>query len=985
MLLGQASGTLATATTYSSGGSNPMSVAIGDVNGDGRADLVVANSGSGNVGVLLGQVSGMLAAAATYGAGGGSSVAIGDLNGDGRADLTVNNSSSGMVAVLPNSQAVAMFSAHGILFDVQAGGPMAGQLVNGSDNALRRAEPAPGRCGRLRAHAPASESTRRYENAGRSGADHRGPDASTARSPCPNTGNEDFARTVDVFENPTASPITTTVRIVGNLGSDAATTVWTTSDGDTIIETTDQWIGTDDADGTGTPAIIHYIHGPAGLQPTSVSRVDRRQHRVDLRPHGAGRRRRCGWRTSRSWPTRAPRPKRRPDAGGHCCLWRPGRGVPEPEELASLANFDFLNPLVVTTSADLVDLHDGLTSLREAITYANSHSGHDTITFDIGGGGLQTIRPLWSLPEITDPVTIDGTTQPGYAGHPIIEIDGSQAGTGAHGLWITAGDSTVRGLVINSFVRGRNPRCHERQQCHRGKLHRYGSDRRLLDKGNVWCGVVIGTGAKINRIEGNVISGNDGYGVVIDGLGTDNNVIVGNYIGTDFDGDTPLGNGPPGVWSSRGPGQSWRPMHNRIGGDATERNVISGNGGMGVLIVDASNNEVAGNYIGTKAAGDEAMGNGLIGIFVVDSKNNADHAQNNTIERNLVSGNSSTGVQLSSDSNIVAGNYIGTDVTGTEAIPNLAHGMLISGSLNRVGTNGDSVADQSERNVISGNNGDGVAIVGPGAVSNIIAGNYIGTDVNGSKAIPNGTSWGRGISIEQGAKLNVIGTDGNGIGDVAEGNVISGNVRSIGVWISDVGTDGNVVAGNFIGTDADGDSIQGLGNGFHGVAIGNGAADNRIGTKGSATERNVIAGSYYSGIVISGVGSDRNVVAGNYIGTDVTGALLLGNGQSGVWPAAGIAILGGAKSNRVGTDDDGVANQWERNLVSGNMGRGVLINGMGSDLNVVAGNYIGTDITGTLALANGALDWAGAGSRFRGAPVRTPSALKPIPVPASGT
>ena len=85
----------------------------------------------------------------------------------------------------------------------------------------------------------------------------------------PNTGNEDFARTVDVFSNPTASPITTTVRIVGNLGSDAATTVWGTSDGDNLVETTDQWIGTDDADGTGTPAIVHYIHGPAGLKPSS--------------------------------------------------------------------------------------------------------------------------------------------------------------------------------------------------------------------------------------------------------------------------------------------------------------------------------------------------------------------------------------------------------------------------------------------------------------------------------------------------------------------------------------------------------------------------------------------------------------------------------------------------------------------------------------------------------------------------------------------
>jgi hypothetical protein len=87
----------------------------------------------------------------------------------------------------------------------------------------------------------------------------------------PSTGNEDFARTIDVFTNPTSSNITTTVHIVGNLGSDAATTVFATGSGDTTADVSDQWIGTDDADGTGSPAIIHYIRGPLGLKPTQVA------------------------------------------------------------------------------------------------------------------------------------------------------------------------------------------------------------------------------------------------------------------------------------------------------------------------------------------------------------------------------------------------------------------------------------------------------------------------------------------------------------------------------------------------------------------------------------------------------------------------------------------------------------------------------------------------------------------------------------------
>jgi len=90
-------------------------------------------------------------------------------------------------------------------------------------------------------------------------------------------------------------------------------------------------------------------------------------------------------------------------------------------------------------------------SLREAIFAANAAAGTDTIRFGIGAG-QRTIQPGSALPTITDPVIIDGTTQPGYGGTPIIEIDGSNAGLGANGLRISAGGSTVMGLVINRFI-----------------------------------------------------------------------------------------------------------------------------------------------------------------------------------------------------------------------------------------------------------------------------------------------------------------------------------------------------------------------------------------------------------------------------------------------------------------------------------------------------------------------------------------------------
>lgn len=87
----------------------------------------------------------------------------------------------------------------------------------------------------------------------------------------PLAASSDFARTVDSFYNPTGEAIATTARVVGNLGSDAATIVFATSDGDNTVETTDWWIGTDDADGTGGPAVIHLVHGPIGLQPNVMN------------------------------------------------------------------------------------------------------------------------------------------------------------------------------------------------------------------------------------------------------------------------------------------------------------------------------------------------------------------------------------------------------------------------------------------------------------------------------------------------------------------------------------------------------------------------------------------------------------------------------------------------------------------------------------------------------------------------------------------
>jgi hypothetical protein len=212
--------------------------------------------------------------------------------------------------------------------------------------------------------------------------------------------------------------------------------------------------------------------------------------------------------------------------------------------------------------------------------------------------------------------------------------------------------------------------------------------------------------------------------------------------------------------------------------------------------------------------------------------------------------------------------------TGNTRLSNGGIGIDIeAGSTNtRIGTDGNGIADQDERNIVSGNgqfginvqtrNWDGTPFQGGVTTGTIIAGNLVGTDASGTIALPN--VW-HGISVWQGAQNTRIGTDGNGMGDAAERNIISGNGLN-NVSIVGIGTDHNVIAGNFIGTDITGTFALKGDTGQVGVVLDGGAKWNRIGTDGglNATfERNVISGNLGNGIRIVGDGTDSTVVAGN--------------------------------------------------------------------------------------------------------------------------
>jgi len=347
-----------------------------------------------------------------------------------------------------------------------------------------------------------------------------------------------------------------------------------------------------------------------------------------------------------------------------------------------------------------------------------------------------------------------------------------------------------------------------------------------------------------NQLSGNTIGGTAGHltGVIISGNE--------NIIGTNGDGSR----------------------------DADEGNVISGNTMNGIYI-SGNNNWVAGNRIGTNASGSEAYANGGSGVIIgIDTTGNVIGTNGDGIsdanEGNLISGNSNYGIKIENNAsnNVVAGNFIGTDKTGAAAIPNGWEGIILSGgSGNRIGTDGNGQSDIDERNIISGNDEIGISV--NGSDNNIIAGNYIGTNTSGDKALPNGSS---GVSIGAGSSYNRIGMDPAGQYNEAERNLISGNLWA-GVSIKSSGTWQNKVAGNYIGINAAGE--QALGNDMYGVAIYAGANTNYIGASGYA---NVIAGNGI-GVSIYGTGTVYNQINNNLIGTSSSGVTGIPNSEYGIY------------------------------------------------------------------------------------------------------
>ena len=349
--------------------------------------------------------------------------------------------------------------------------------------------------------------------------------------------------------------------------------------------------------------------------------------------------------------------------------------------------------ITVTNTADTA-ANDGVCTLREAITSANTNTASggaagecvagavslDAISFNITGGCAVpcTITPGTALPSINAPVIVEGYSQPGASPNTLavgndavlkIELNGTTAGGVGLTLAAGSGGSTIRGLVVNRFATA----------------------------------------------------------ILVQSAG---NLLAGNFIGIDPTGTIGRGNTSHAIEITS--------ASNTIGGTTpAARNVISGSdlqqaqAGIHLTSSGATANTIQGNYIGTNAAGAASIPS----WFGILSESGGGHTIGGTAAgaRNVVSGNSNTGVSLSSSNNTVFGNFIGVNATNTAPLPNGNQGLRIdSGSGNVIGGTG-----VNEPNVISFNGDIGVRIAFNG--NNTVRGNTIRGNVDGGVQIYGGS------------------------------------------------------------------------------------------------------------------------------------------------------------------------------------------------------------------------------------------------------
>ncbi|MHB1557124.1 MAG: beta strand repeat-containing protein [Isosphaeraceae bacterium] len=571
-----------------------------------------------------------------------------------------------------------------------------------------------------------------------------------------------------------------------------------------------------------------------------------------------------------------------------------------------------LSTFTVTSNADSTAAGTLRWAIAESNATPSTASAPNQIAFNLPASeqtnGEYTIALNSALPALAHPVVINGTTQPNSGGQPLIQVDGKLAGSQASGFQVNSGasGSTIKGLTITDFTSS--------SALSTGGVLVDGASNVTISNDDIGVlilgsavlaegnnvGVLLEGGATHDIVSGDVIAGNTSDGVGLFGTGTEYNVIVGDEIGLQ-------GGAAPNYV-----GVDVETPHNTIGGtSAADADIITGNSDVGIDIFGygTSGNLVEGTSVTSNIYAGIVLDVGSSGNTVGGTAAGA---------RDVISGNGTYGVLVfASNDNVVDGDFIGTDATGTLAQGNV-DGVAIAhaSSDNTIGGTTATAA-----NVISGNSFDGVQISDSGTTGNVVEGDFLGTNSNGTAAVPNDRA---GVTIQAGATGNIIGGT-----SVADRNIISGNTQ-YGVWIIDDGTTGNVVEGDLIGTNAGGNGALANGNG---VVIAYGASNNTIGGSNPAAG-NVISGNTNEGVVITSPGTMGNVVAWDDIGTQLGGIYAVPN-------FTGVLIEGGASNNLL-----------NNNVIGGSSWDGVEITGSGTNGNELFYNSIGINSADDIGVSN---------------------------------
>ncbi|MGB7431387.1 MAG: right-handed parallel beta-helix repeat-containing protein, partial [Ahrensia sp.] len=505
----------------------------------------------------------------------------------------------------------------------------------------------------------------------------------------------------------------------------------------------------------------------------------------------------------------------------------------------------------------------GVGSLRDAITFANTHAVPDDVTFNIPGAGPHTITLLSELPALTDDgITIDGSTQPGAScgnlwsgsGHTLqVRVEGQFQGTG---ITLSANDLTVRGLSITGISNGIGSyaaRSNATIECNYFGVTPAGTASTQF-AGSALRHIILTNHSNV-VIDQNVISNGRQYGLVLFSNST-NSIITNNFIGTNPAGTAPIGNGFDAM-------VFWSGTHSV---NSFSNNILSGGNRTGLLLFNGStvtgssgNALFQGNHIGVDRTGNTALGNTSNGVDVRAGTTfqNAIFGGTGTDDGNIVSANGGEGFFSDGTTRNVdfLGNMFGVGANGTTDLGNTLRGFRAVGILDNVNIGNGTAAG---RNVFSGNAQHGIRIDQSSDVS--ILGNHIGVTDSGNTAQSNGTT---------GLTVNTPSSSGGHTNLLIDGNVISANDNG-GIDITSGNPSGSgaisniVITNNKIGVGADG--TTNLGNTGYGIKNTNVPGEILV-------QSNTIANNSLDGVVLTTLPGTNMAILTNAI---------FNNGQQGI-------------------------------------------------------------------------------------------------------